>query len=225
MEEFYRQFVRSGDVVFDVGAFHGSRTRVFRDIGARVVAVEPVKESVRILFARFGADPSVTLVPRAVGAAQGTAAIVLSSPHRFSSSLSEDYRRAGLESGRYSQYGVTAWDEMRSVRVTTMDALIAEHGVPTFAKIDVEGYEDAVLAGLSQPIAALSFEFHPHALGPALRSLERLARLGDWRLNFAIEERFEWCLDTWATPAEMGSILNKTRFRTDFLYGDVYARL
>ena len=43
--------------------------------------------------------------------------------------------------------------------VTTLDRLIAQHGVPSFIKIDVEGFEDQVLAGLTHPVPALSFEF------------------------------------------------------------------
>ncbi|MBM0280026.1 FkbM family methyltransferase, partial [Micromonospora sp. STR1s_6] len=31
--------------------------------------------------------------------------------------------------------------------MVTVDALVEQYGVPTFAKIDVEGFEDEVLAG------------------------------------------------------------------------------
>ena len=41
MDRLYRQFVRSGDLVFDVGAHVGDRVASFRRLGARVVAVEP----------------------------------------------------------------------------------------------------------------------------------------------------------------------------------------
>lgn len=39
---FYKQWIKPGDLVFDIGANIGNRTRVFADIGARVVAVEPL---------------------------------------------------------------------------------------------------------------------------------------------------------------------------------------
>ncbi len=41
MDRLYRQFVRPGDLVFDVGAHVGDRVASFQRIGARVVAVEP----------------------------------------------------------------------------------------------------------------------------------------------------------------------------------------
>ncbi|MEN8172361.1 MAG: hypothetical protein ABFS03_05715, partial [Chloroflexota bacterium] len=38
---FYSQFIASNDLCFDVGANRGSRTKIFRQLGTRVVAVEP----------------------------------------------------------------------------------------------------------------------------------------------------------------------------------------
>ena len=45
------QFVRPGDLVFDVGAHVGDRIAAFRRLGARVVAVEPQPALVRTLQA------------------------------------------------------------------------------------------------------------------------------------------------------------------------------
>lgn len=49
----YRQFVKSGDLVFDVGANVGNRTAVFLRLGARVVAVEPHASCVAELTNRW----------------------------------------------------------------------------------------------------------------------------------------------------------------------------
>jgi FkbM family methyltransferase len=225
MEAFYRQFIEPGDLTFDIGAYHGSRTAVFRSLGARVIAVEPVKESMRVLFARHGTDGDVTFIAAAVGATEGRTEIVLSTPRLYSSSLSEEYRRAGEASGRYAEYGVTGWEKRREINVTTMDALIARYGVPAFAKIDVEGGERAVFAGLSRPLAALSFEFHPHLLEPALASIDRLRALGEWEMNFVVGEQFRFEFDEWVPSSRMPAVLADTRARPAIMYGDVYARL
>ena len=52
--------------------------------------------------------------------------------------------------------------------------------LPAFAKIDVEGFELAVLKGLSRAIPALSFEFTTIQRDVAEACLDRLS--GAWRL-------------------------------------------
>ena len=53
-KEFYSEFIKEGDVVFDVGANKGNRTVIFLELGAKVVAVEPQKECYEHLTKRFG---------------------------------------------------------------------------------------------------------------------------------------------------------------------------
>lgn len=62
-----------GDLVVDVGAYEGEFTAlVRRDYDAEVVAIEPVPEFIAVLNARFEDDPSVSLVPAALGRESGT---------------------------------------------------------------------------------------------------------------------------------------------------------
>ena len=75
---FYRQFLGPGDVAFDLGAHVGSRVRAWRKLGARVVAVEPQPDCLRVLRLFFGRDRGVTIVPVAVGAKPGTARLAVS---------------------------------------------------------------------------------------------------------------------------------------------------
>ena len=49
MEGFYRQFLHAGDLAFDIGAHVGNRVRVFRRLGARVIAIEPQPDFVAVL--------------------------------------------------------------------------------------------------------------------------------------------------------------------------------
>jgi hypothetical protein len=72
--------------------------------------------------------------------------------------------------------------------MTTLDALIARHGEPRFVKIDVEGFEDEVVAGLSRPLHSLSLEFTTIQRAVALQAIERLGRLGPYGFNAALGE-------------------------------------
>jgi len=77
LDRLYGEFVRSGDLVFDVGAHVGDRTACFRRLGARVVAVEPQPPLVRTLKILYGRDRAVAIEPVAVGRDAGTLAFSL----------------------------------------------------------------------------------------------------------------------------------------------------
>ncbi len=223
MRRFYAQFIQPGDLAFDVGANVGSRTRVFLQLGAHVVAVEPQKEYARALFLSFFNNPDFHLVSKALGAAEGRAEMFVhesSLATSLSKSMIDDVARSRSE----THFQAERWFETRTVGLTTLDALIAEHDLPSFVKIDVEGFEYEVMRGLSRPLSALSLEFLPVHLEPALQSIDYLQRFGPMRLNYVIEERFEWMLDRWVTPEELIPILKRYQSKTDFLYGDVYVR-
>src|SRR5262245_61186113 len=71
MDRLYGQFVKPGDLVFDVGAHVGDRVAAFRRLGARVVAIEPQPALVKTLQLLHGRDRAVTIEPFAVGREAG----------------------------------------------------------------------------------------------------------------------------------------------------------
>ncbi|MEO1511628.1 MAG: FkbM family methyltransferase [Planctomycetota bacterium] len=73
MQAFYARFVSRGSLVFDIGANVGNRTGVFRQLGARVIAVEPQPHCLNRLRGSFGHDPEVTLEAVALGPELGQA--------------------------------------------------------------------------------------------------------------------------------------------------------
>jgi FkbM family methyltransferase len=214
----YSGFVRPGDVCFDVGANVGNRTEMLLALGARVVAVEPQSSCVQKLQQRFGGNPQVVVVPSALGREPGEADLLVSSAHTISSMSSEWVGRVS-ETGRFGSH---TWGETVTVPLTTLDALIAEHGTPSFCKIDVEGYEAEVLSGLSRPLPVLSFEFTPEAIEGALACLQRLGELGPTVFNYSLGDTGAFALEEWVDGAAMAEEVAGLRDSSTF--GDIYAR-
>jgi FkbM family methyltransferase len=210
----YRQFVRRGDLCFDIGANHGDKSEALLRLGARVVAVEPQPACVTEMRERLGHFKGFQCVGAAVGETAGTATLHIAAVDVLSSVRPDWF---GME-GR--------WASTIPVAMTTLDALIAEHGAPRYCKIDVEGLELEVLRGLSRPVPHLSFEFH---IGETLNAitvacLRRLSEFGPYEANLSRKE----------SPALIGEWMAadrflehfETRIATDpeFDYGEVFVR-
>jgi FkbM family methyltransferase len=217
---FYRAFVRPGDLCFDIGAHLGDRTGHFLALGARVVAVEPQPALAALLRRRHGRNPRVAIVAAAAGAAAGEAELTIDPMNPTVASLSPEWRGRIARAPRFA--GIR-WRERRRVAVTTLDALIAAYGAPAFCKIDVEGFEAPVLAGLTQPIEALSFEYIPAAIEDAMAALARVAALGRYRFNRSTGETMRFTAPQWRGGQEMAAELS--RLAPSDPSGDVYARL
>jgi FkbM family methyltransferase len=220
MHRLYGEFVRPGDLVFDVGAHVGDRVGVFRRLGARVVAVEPQPALVTTLKLIYGRDRAVTIEPTAVGAGAGMIDLKLNIDNPTVSTASDAFLRAA--DGAVGWEG-QAWTTAVRVPVTTLDALIARHGAPAFIKIDVEGFEAQALAALTRPVPALSFEFTTIQRDVAAACLERCAALGYSRFNAMLGESHALVHAAWVSAEEIAAWLDALPQRANS--GDIYARL
>jgi membrane glycosyltransferase len=220
MVRLYGAFIKSGDLVFDVGAHVGDRIAAFRKLGARVIAVEPQPAIIKVLRVLYGRDRAVAIEPQAVGRGPGTLELKLNLANPTVSTASQAFVQAAD--------GATGWEGQvwsRTIRVpvTTLDALIAHHGMPVFIKIDVEGFEAEVLAGLARPVPALSFEFTTIARDVAAACIERCRALGYARFNAALGESQTFVHSGWRSGPEIAAWLAELPDAANS--GDIYAML
>lgn len=220
LRDFYSQFIGAEELCFDVGAHVGNRVAAWLDLGAHVVAVEPQPLCMDLLRRWYGSHEVVTLVDQAVGAEAGTQSLYVSRNNPTVTTMSQAWID---EVTQVDGFADVAWQDEVLVDVTTLDALIARYGVPSFCKIDVEGYELAVLRGLSQPLRTISFEYVPASQQVSVGCVERLVELGAYEFNWSIGESHRLVRDVWLGAAEMVEVL--AAMPPDGDSGDVYARL
>jgi FkbM family methyltransferase len=218
MDELYRRFVKPGDLVFDIGAHVGDRIAAFRRLGARVIAVEPQPAFVRVLRLLYGRDGAVAIRQAAIGRAVGATDLMINVKNPTVSTASRDFVRAAQGARGWER---ETWSKAIRVPVTTLDALIDEFGMPAFIKIDVEGFEAEALAGLSRPVAALSFEFTTIQRKVALACLERCYALGLVRFNAALGESQALAHADWLDRTAIARWLAELPHEANS--GDVYA--
>jgi FkbM family methyltransferase len=220
MDHLYGKFVQRGDLVFDVGAHVGDRVASFRRLGARVVAVEPQPALVKVLRLLYGCSSNVMIEAAAVGRSAGTTELMINTDNPTVSTASADFVNVAREAPGWQEQ---RWSKTLRVPVATFDALIARYGTPAFIKIDVEGFEAEALAGLSQPVKALSFEFTTIQRNVALACVERCLALGYARFNAALGESQTFAHADWIGGAEIARWLAELPHQANS--GDVYAAL
>ena len=218
MDALYARFVQPGELVFDVGSHVGDRIAAFRRLGARVVACEPNPSLVPTLRGLYGEDEMVTLETVAVGRSTGDIEMRINTDNPTVSTASTEFVKASQGAPGWQGQ---IWETSVKVPMTTLDTLIARHGVPAFIKIDVEGFEAEALAGLTQPVKALSFEFTTIQRDVAHACIARCHELGHLRYNAALGESQTLVHNDWQSAEAIGRWLDDLPMSANS--GDVYA--
>jgi FkbM family methyltransferase len=211
---FYSKFLKPDSLCFDVGANVGKKAEILLKNGARVVAFEPQPDCVRELKAQCGSyGDKLCIQQSAVGAEPGELELYV--------------RQWGTQSSFLQDWEKEIKRVIR-VPVTTLDQAIAEFGIPSYCKIDVEGWELEVLKGLTQAIPLLSIEFHmrDREIDNALACLDYLATFGALQINIAPFATLSFTFPEWlSAQAFLNVFPGQFRDRWEFSYGEIFVRI
>ncbi|MCH9808063.1 MAG: FkbM family methyltransferase [Alphaproteobacteria bacterium] len=222
MDALHARFIAPGNLAFDIGSHVGDRIGSFRRMDANVVALEPQPDCAAVLRALYDADPEVTIIEAACGSSNDPITLNVNSANPTVTTASSAFIKAAQGAKGWEGQ---SWDRTIKVPSTTVDELIARYGLPRFAKIDVEGFEDQVLEGLSQPLPTLSFEFTTIERDVAYGCLNRLATLGPYRFDIALGETQEFTFGEGHEIDARAMVDHIRDLHHDANSGDIYAML
>jgi FkbM family methyltransferase len=220
--DLFRSLHMSPRLIFDIGANCGENVAVYSALGAAVLAVEPTPELVEHLRQRFRADPRVSVEACAASASAGTTTLWRVSNSAAMNTISPKTHEllAGGDASRTPDHLRPQFGEPVQVETKTLDMLVKERGRPDYVKIDAEGHDKDIIAGLSKPVPLVSFEAAlPEFLEESLVAIDLLCALSP-SARFQARQWAGFILPGWVSGDEIKDVLRR---QTPYL--DIFASM
>ncbi|MDA8532831.1 FkbM family methyltransferase [Candidatus Pelagibacter bacterium] len=209
------KFLNTNDLIFDVGAHLGEKSKELIKNNINVIMIEPQPECLKQLNKLYSKNKFVTIVPMGLGKSKQKMEMSINSKQPVISTFAEHWK-----TGRFSD---SKWDEKIIVDITTLDELIKKFGEPKYIKIDVEGFEHEVILGLTKKSGIISFEFTSEFIEDAFKSIDYLISLGYLDFSYTLGERRKFYTH-WTTANTIKEDIKNNIQKDNLLWGDLYCK-
>lgn len=212
-KKFYSKLIKKNVLCFDIGANLGTKSKLFLATGANVIAFEPQSTCLEALSNIQVKNSKFNYYPYAIGGKNTQAELHLSNNIEVAT-LSNEFID-------YFSCEQVYWNTKEIVTVKSLDSIIQKHGIPSFCKIDVEGYEFEILSNLNYKIPIIEFEFTGGFIDNTLKIIELLDK-DNAMFNFIFNENLKFRLKKWVKGNEMKTIIKSmNRHR---LHGNIFVK-
>lgn len=146
IQEKIKKYIPSGGLVFDIGGNIGQYALFFSErvgSGGQVISCEPDSKNYAFLQFNVMMNHLQNVSPLRRGVSSKVATLEFFRD-------TETGGRKGSFRKEFVEENFRGFTE--TVQTVTIDALIDSYGVPDFVKIDVEGFEDDIINGLTRPL-------------------------------------------------------------------------
>ena len=168
-----------------MGAHRGNYADAHLKNYDKLVLVEPCKDLAEFLRQKYRDEPKVVVVEKVVSDEKKVRFYVCNVD---TISTAAD---AWVHRSRFSDKGFE-WTPKDDLPTITLDQLIAQHGMPSKTKVDVEGYESHVIKSLSRYVGALSFEWAEEVRDDIVACLYHLTRIGYSKFHIQNGDRYDF---------------------------------
>jgi FkbM family methyltransferase len=213
----YQPIINTNDLVFDIGGWRGSFTKAFRNLGARVIVIEPQPILNKFLRKKFKDDNNVTILWNGVDEKKGELPMFINPTDTCSASFLEEWRKK-------RNYQDTSVSKKIMVPIITLEELIKRFGRPKVIKLDVEGFEYRAIKGLKTEVPFIAFEITTacrREIPLILKKLSMRDKHLKLNLTFSQNESKGFIFANWKRPEE---ILNYLKNR-ETIDGDIYVKM
>jgi FkbM family methyltransferase len=186
-------------MLFDIGSNKGLYTDANINKYDKFILIDANKDLCNQLRNKYHNNPNI-IIEQKIVSKDKTDIFYISNAHTISTCDIE-----WINNSRFTHsYSFTKTTGNESI---TIDELVEKYGIPSYIKIDVEGYELNVLKSMSKKYCPIGFEWAEEKKNELLLSLEYVKSLGFENFCIQKEDNYTYIPEKWISYEEIYEIL------------------